>query len=339
MKKLLTLAVAAAIAAPMAVSADTTIYGRINNALVHADEKELDANGDIVKSGSWDVEDNSSRFGVKGSEDLGNGLTAIFQYEWKVDSEDSAGLDAGRLAYVGLTGGFGTVAIGHQWTPYYGSVDKTDIFQINSINDEYIGPFRVGNTLAYVSPNFGGFSAKIALIISDEKAEGSDADLDLGADFNDGTNISLDYNNGPLSVGASYLQFDSNDNNFDGAMWGVGAKYSFGNFAIIGQYESASREAGMVMRTIKSAVADISDDIDAFGLAAEAYFGSNTLRVKYGAIDYGKYLGEDLDAETWALGLQHAFSKRTSVFAEYENSEVGDDNSSDRFGVGLRHDF
>ncbi len=298
-KKLLTMAIAAAMVAPAVAMADTTIYGRVNTQLVHTD----------AGSDEWDVEDNASRFGVKGSEDLGNGMKAIFQYEWAVDSENDACIggcsDApGRLAYVGLTGGFGTVAIGRQWTPYYGSVDKTDIMQTNTMNDHYVGPTRVGNALAYVSPNFSGFTAKLALIISDDTGAYTSED---GVDL---YNLSLDYNNGPLSVGFSYLSNEDGDSE----QWGIGAKYNFGNFALIGQYEEND-----------------DADVEAWGLGAEGYFGNNTVRMVIGEDDDGT------SYDNWALGFEHAFSKRTRVFVEYEDSENTDDH--ERFSVGIRHDF
>jgi predicted porin len=297
MKKFLTIAIAAAIAAPMAVSADTTIYGRINTAVVH---------GSTGAGDEWDVEGNASRFGVKGSEDLGNGLKAIFQYEWFVDSADGGDISGGRLAYVGLTGGFGTVALGRQWTPYYGTVDKTDIFQVVGNNDHYMGPFRVGNALAYVSPDFSGFSAKLAVMPSDDTEDTGEDDIDIW-------NVSLDYNNGPLSVGVSYLAFEGV---VDADLWGIGAKYNFGNFAIIGQYEDA----------------DGGDD--EFGIAAEAYFGNNTVRALFGQREVA-----GVDVDNYVLGVEHAFSKRTRVFAEYEDSESNAATDDDRFGVGIRHDF
>lgn len=313
MKKLLSIAIAAAVAAPMAVSAETTIYGRLNQNLVMTDNGTTD---------DWDIEQNASRFGVKGDEDLGNGLKAIFQYEWSVDSSD-AGTLGGRLAYAGLSGGFGTVAIGRQWTPYYGSVDKTDINQVNGMNDTYIGSVRVGNALAYVSPNFNGFSAKLALVIDEGGAE------DLNDDFNDWTNLSLDYANGPLSVGVSYLAANGSTAATDGSMWGIGAKYSFGNFALFGQYEDADFQIYNLNVTGGAETADV----DEFAIGAEAYFGNNTVRIKYGEVD------KAADVEHWALGVQHNFSKRTMVFAEYENTDTQGAADVDRFGIGLRHDF
>jgi len=327
-KKLLAVAIAASFVAP-AVMADTTVYGRINENLVHTD-----ATG---SANNWDVQSNASRFGVKGTEDLGNGMKAIFQYEWGVDASDSGDF-SGRLALVGLTGGFGTVAIGRQLTPYYGSVDKTDIHQVGGMNDHYIGPLRVGNALAYVSPNFNGFSAKLALIIDGARTAATTALPAVvvggttvipatpatpasGDNSVDATNLSLDYANGPLNVGFSYLDWSNSVVDTAGTpvpdQWGLGVKYNLGSFALIGQYE------------------DQDNGNDAYGLAAEAYFGNNTLRAKYGEINMA---GTAADTDTWSIGVEHKFSKRTRIFAAYEDTDVGAANTS-RFGLGIRHDF
>ena len=63
----------------------------------------------------------NSRFGIKGAEDLGNGLKAIFQLESGIDLQSGAQSDSQRLfnraAYVGLSSQYGTVTLGRQKTP------------------------------------------------------------------------------------------------------------------------------------------------------------------------------------------------------------------------------
>ena len=318
-KKLISIAVAAAMAAPLAVSADTTLYGRINNSLVYTDS-------DFADRDQWDVEDYASRLGVKGSEDLGNGMKGIYQIELQMETADggstsrpggSSGLEGGRggnsgfgtrLGYVGLSSGWGTLAIGRQWTPYYGSVDKTDIFQIGGTNDAYIGLYRTGDALAYVSPAMGGFSVSGALIISD-------GENDLGDDFADAYNISVDWNSGPFSVGASYVSLEG-DVDYD--QWGLGASWKIGDmFAVIGQYEDG-------------------DEADSWAVAGQMFFGNNTISVKYGENDFDFDDLDDLD-ET-VVQWEHFMSKRTRVFAVYDMTSAGD-TDVDRLGFGVRHDF
>lgn len=328
MKKLLTIAIAAAIVAPMAASAETTMYGRADVAVVNNDS-------DTVTGDVWDVITNTSRIGVKGGEDLGNGMKAIFQFEWAVNTSEGGGLTGpanaidGRLGFVGLTGGFGTVAIGRQWTPYYGSVDKTDIFNVNpgqatmggldaSSNAHYLGLSRTGNALAYVSPDFNGFSAKAALIMDDGRTLVQDP-----SDGIDAMNVSLDYNNGPLSVGFSYLDFDSALNAAVGDRWGIAGSYNFGNFKIIAQYEDLDDTTGN------------NDGGNGYGIAGQAFFGNNTLYAVYGERDPDA--GTDL--ANWGIGIQHNFSKATRIYADYIQQETAANTDASTFGVGLRHDF
>lgn len=330
MKKLLTIAVAAAVAAPMAVSAETTLYGRLDTALVNNDS-------DTVTGDTWDVITNSSRIGLKGSEDLGNGLKAIFQYEFAANTSEGGGYAGGagslnnRLGYVGLTGGFGTVAMGRQWTPYFMSVNKTDIMNLNpsnggigggidaNANGHYLGTTRTGDALAYVSPDFNGFSAKLALIIDDGRGVATpDA-----SDGIDAYNLSLDYNNGPLSVGFSMLDFDSALNAAAGDRWGIAGKYNFGNFALMAQYEDRDDTTG------------VNNGASAFGVAAQAYFGNNTLSFEYGEVSPD--VGSDL--ANWGISAHHSFSKATRVYADYQQRETTAATDASTFGVGIRHDF
>ena len=326
-KKLITLAIAAAMVAPLAAAAETTLYGRLDTALV---------SGDDDTDRAWDIDTGTTRVGLKGSEDLGGGLKAIFQAEWEFTSSEGGSTAAGdqnldnRLAYAGLSGGFGTVAIGRQWTPYYGAVDKTDIFNnpggsngaspgnVASANANSIGPSRTGNALAYVSPNFNGFVAKLALVI--DRATG------LGqSDGIDAYNPSIQYDNGPISIGASLLEYDNDLGAQD--VWGIAGSYDFGMFKVIAQYEDMDETDGT----------NNNDGADEWSIAGEANFGNNTIRALYGNVDYDG--GDDMDV--WALGFQHNFSARTRVYAEYaaNNLDSNPDVDHDQFSLGLRHDF
>jgi predicted porin len=297
----------------MAVSADTTIYGLIDNALTHNDNGTTE---------SWDIEkgNGTSRLGVKGSEDLGNGMKAIFQYEWATETTEGGSTSLGftnRLGFVGLTGGFGTVAIGRQWTPYYGAVGKTNIMNAPSAGfRQTLNSYRTGNALAYVTPNMNGFSASLAFVI-----DNSGADAEDGVD---GTSLALKYDNGPLSVGLGYNAFEANSATNatvnDNETLGLSGKYNFGNFAIVGAYED--RDFGAA-------------DQEAWQLGAEAYFGNNTARILIGEIDNDAAA----DTDAWAVGLEHSFSKRTRVYAEYASQDTTGGVDVSEFALGLRHDF
>ena len=327
MKKLLSLAIAAAVAAPMAVNADTTLYGIMDFTVANTDVNGVDA---------WDVEDGngSSRLGVKGSEDLGNGLKAIFQYEWSTGNDisgnfggtynsgtngNNAGLST-RVAKVGLSGGLGTVAVGRMWSPYYMSVGKVNIHDMSgsgSMGSWLGGGFRYGNSVKYSSPNMNGFSAEAMM------TTGNDDGSTLVDDGIDNLSLGLNYNNGPISVGLGYEDRTTGVGT-DSDWLGLSGSYNFGNFMVVAAYQDQSNTAA-------------NTDVDAFQLAGQAFFGNNTVTLSYGERD-SEVAGADLDV--WALGIRHAFSKRTRVYAEY--SQLDSDTAAsdtDKFGIGLRHDF
>ncbi len=127
-KKILAAAIAASIAAPMAVAADVVVYGKVKQSI-----DVVDNNAAGTKAGQDNVEisDRTSRLGFKGSEDLGNGMTAVFQIETGVNlSENSAPGDGTfnsggatqdsnlRNTYVGIMGDFGMFAIGRHDAPH-----------------------------------------------------------------------------------------------------------------------------------------------------------------------------------------------------------------------------
>ncbi|HEB96471.1 MAG TPA: porin [Sedimenticola thiotaurini] len=346
-KKLITLAVAGAMVAPLAAAADTTLYGRIHTSLQYVDGDVLNVFRDPITGAittqsvnadsTWDVRNETTRIGVKGSEDLGNGLKAIFQAEWAFNSAEggsTAGGLANRLAYAGLTGGWGTAAIGRQWTPYYGAVDKADIFNGGSFNNQYVGTFRTGNAVAYVTPNFGGFVGKAALV------------MDAGDPNNnnvDAYNLSAQYDNGPISVGIGYHNTVDGATNDGGVTysdvkgWGIGGSYNFGMFKVIAQYEDWDR---LDLTGVKN-----TDGWSEYTLAGEMYMGKHTFKAMWGNLDYGAD-----DDDNWAIGYQYSLSKRTRVYTEYgEPTGVQQDNTNANqiaslqdgkiWNIGLRHDF
>ncbi len=115
-KKLVAAALGLAFAAPVfADASNVTLYGRVHQVLDHQ-SVETTAPGAASRDvgGNFVVSDASSRLGVRGVEDLGGGLKAVFAYEFAVDSDNGAGITGGRHAYLGLQGSYGTFLIGQQ---------------------------------------------------------------------------------------------------------------------------------------------------------------------------------------------------------------------------------
>ena len=107
-----------------------------------------------------------SRWGVKGSNEISDGLSAVYRYEENLDLRSATLLGGNRLSYVGLSGGFGTLTMGRVWGAEYNS---TGAILDNSyfIGDSY-GSYRVGPAISY-SISTGPVSLQLDAIMSDNK--------------------------------------------------------------------------------------------------------------------------------------------------------------------------
>src|SRR5688572_30928331 len=124
-KKLLTLAVAGALAAPAAALAQVEVYGTIHMSLNKM--KYDEGTGGVPSVSKWDVASHASNVGVRARESLGGGLTAWAQVETNASMERSNNIAhtsnfASRNSAVGLQGGFGNVFVG-QWTTPWADLD------------------------------------------------------------------------------------------------------------------------------------------------------------------------------------------------------------------------
>ncbi|WP_296811179.1 porin, partial [Thiocapsa sp.] len=246
-KKILSLAVAAAMVAPGAAMAEAILYGKLNMSIDYADVTNVISQGqvltvidpetgDIVRQipdrdqnfKGWGLngggylpgEGRANRIGVKGSEDLGNGLKAIYQVEFGIQmTEESNRLAATgsnnsptmRNSFLGLAGDWGTFLVGRHDTPLKISTGKLDLF--SDTMADYNGTVgfddkRVDNAIAYISPSLAGFQLMAAV----HAGGGSTvSDFSAGNIFADsiaeGWSVAGIYSNGPFYVSAAYELF------------------------------------------------------------------------------------------------------------------------------------
>lgn len=117
-KSALSLATAGALGITVqpALAGDTGGYGRLDVGLQLTSLEEDDPNGDDT---NLDVVGLNSRFGWKGTEDLGNGVTVQYRYEFRVLADETTIEDNNRLSYVGVSGIAGDVTLGRQWSSQF----------------------------------------------------------------------------------------------------------------------------------------------------------------------------------------------------------------------------
>jgi predicted porin len=333
-----------------AASADITLFGHIDTSLDAVD----------VDGGSDDINMNCTTcsIGFKGSEDLGNGLKAIFKLDFQYDTANRNQASSGtnsikdRDQWLGLAGDFGKVRVGTISTGYKSHGAMIDPLYRTALQGRDSGlqshfhsnageelEGRATNTARYDSPDFNGMK-----LVAHYKVDSNEGQPAANPDENNPFGIGASYQNGAILVFADYM-----DNNQDGLTekdaWKIGGKYDMGMFSFMGQYEDYSNAA--------------SDDETVWHVAGTAgpLFGISAY------LGFGK--GEDDttndDYTAWTLAIMHNMSKRTMIYTGFSqvDCDSGDPDGSgsalatlsacsavgssggedDKFSLGLKHKF
>jgi GBP family porin len=242
-KSLLALGVMGTFAGAAHAQNSVTLYGLIDAGITYTNNQSGSRN---VQATSGQV--NGSRWGLRGSEDLGGGLKAIFTLEngFNIDTGKFGqnGAEFGRQAFVGLSSNqYGAVTLGRQYdsvVDYLGPLALTGT-QFGGTqaahpfdNDNLDNSFRINNSVKYQSVNYGGL--KVGGLYGFSNAAGGFAD-------NRAYSLGTSYNYGPLNVAASYMQLNNGGStlNTSGAVttdatflagrqrtYGAGVSYAFG---------------------------------------------------------------------------------------------------------------
>ncbi|SEQ07390.1 porin [Amphritea atlantica] len=312
-KSIIALAVAGALTAPMVAQADATLYGSLRVQIADADGSDLD------------IQDNTSRIGIKATSELFSGATAIAHFETYANTESgSFGTpNKGRLAYVGATGDFGTVLVGRQWLPaYLWTVGKTDIMAAanTETTHSYGTGGRQGNAAAYISPDLSGLQLAVAAVA--RKAPGVDAGGDTGADV-DATHLAATYSVAGFGVALSTLQYKGTvDENINS----LGLSYSAGD-----AYVALSVEDDEVNR----------NGADNVIILAGSYALGNT-KLLASITDFGDDASNVDGGKRYIAEVQQKLGKQAFVFANYieANGKAEDaTNAVDTFAVGYNVSF
>jgi predicted porin len=312
MKKIL---IAAAALATVGTSAfaqsSVTIYGRLNLTV----ERQKPASDES----NWVMQNNSSRWGLKGVEDLGGGLKAGFQLEsgFNPATGTAATRFFGRQGEVYLGGGFGTVRLGNFTSEaYYATADYVSMHNhdTGTSADAFYADtrgFDQINKIAYRLPTFGGVTVEVATNTTDA------GEADRTGE------IAANYDSGPLHLGAGYQKTgDLNQFAFRGL-------YELGAFTLGGYVQRDKNVYGAGSRTT-------------YRLAGMYTVGNTELHANYGRA--GKYSDEPgtKAANQYTLGLNYNLSKRTKVYTFV--TKINDDSATytgdfQSFAVGVRHNF
>ncbi|HEU4458581.1 MAG TPA: porin [Methylibium sp.] len=366
--KLSLVAVAALTAAAGAAQAqNVTLFGRIDTGVQYIEKSSRSATGDSL------TEMNNggilpSIWGLKGSEDLGGGLKAVFNLEsdFSGDTGGSRGLGNistafGRQANVGLSGGFGTILLGRQYSPAILAelgVDPRGYKESYSMLLPYaLNQAPAGNAVAASENNgLGIFTSNLISYAGAFGPVNVFAGYGLGevASSSDADTVAFGANGkfGPVTVAGSFqrIRGGATSGFAKTERYGLGAAFGFGIVTVKGLYARATEDA-------ISGLSAAEIETDNFGVGVDlAWLANNTATIAY-------YRGEtkstNFETDTIVVSNDYALSKRTTLYAQFVYVDdkspvvVGASNARNQItggstqageksfiaGVGIKHDF
>ncbi|RLK51157.1 putative porin [Alkalispirillum mobile] len=360
MKKIITFAAAAAMASPLAIATaaagDLDIYGRVHMSVDHLDDRD---------ESSQFLSSNGSRLGIRGSEYLGMGLTGIFQYEvaaMPTNNDDGLFRD-NRTSYLGLQGDFGTILGGRIDDPLKTAIDQNQLFgdrlgDVQNLTSTPGNNTRHDNVLAYVTPEFEGFSGTFVY--------GPDQGVDKGDRFVVEGRYDNQVGAGNLFFSLAYLQANEGvvdeklDLGFDEKhkVWQALASYSVADtWRVMALYQDYSSSDLFD----EAQGDDGSGDDRVYGIGA-GFHVAPQVELKAHVMHYDSDLSSD-DSTMYALGADYYWTDRTTLYGVYsimnndsnaardmssfgretgtgdEGTTVGADDNQWGLSVGIIHNF
>ncbi len=365
-RKLLLAAIAGALGAPaaMAQTSNVQLYGRANLSFDNYGSSGATAGADVKSR--YRVVDSASRLGVRGTEDLGGGLRALFQIESGVNVDSgtgngqsgganpNTGLLASRDSYVGVGGSWGDVRFGRQsywWVN--GVIIQTGANYVNTevpffsgvALGRMVGPTaRTSNTVQYNSPTAGGFNASVNYTPNSESAAaGANADGRIWgatARYNGLFRAQLDYAQNQAATPAA-----GNRPEVSGVKVLVGWPYQPGAQVSVIWLRVKNRIGAAAAGTIPGPAAGFSAANDSltqsgWGLSWEHVFGNVQALAQYGRMGDVSGCGvangcANTSVSSYLLGVRYLASKRTSLYVTYNKVSNASNQTTDYVAGGV----
>jgi predicted porin len=337
MKRSIFLAALATLTSGAALAqSSVTVYGRLNESV----ERQKD--GDTTLTA---LQNNASRIGFKGTEDLGGGLKASFLIEhgFNADTGAASGGAAsfwGRESWVGLEGAFGKVRLGNVGfgtAAYFATADYISMHNHDtgtSSDAFYLYPGApLTNVIAYATPNIAGFTAEGQFGLK-ESTKTKNTFVLAG-----------NYDAGPLHLGASYVSAPTGlftpPASDDSKEFGIRGLYEMGPFTVGAYYVNNKLDDGAGNSLKRNAVR----------VSAMYAMGASEFHVNVGKAGDFKANGTAIDgtgATQYTIAYNYNLSKRTKVYAFYtgvnnkDNAAYNvsvDGTKFSSLALGLRHNF
>jgi predicted porin len=308
--------------------ADATVYGKLHMSI---DAQDNGSTSGLTHSS------NDSRLGFKGSEDLGNGMSTIFQVEVDLDGGSANNLEWNnslRNTYIGVAGNWGAVITGKHDTPYKITGRKVELFgdtrgDFRQLSGRLGHEARPQNVIAYKMPTLGGFNLLAAYVIednvNDQKTEAFSANADWSND--------MFWVGAGMTQTGEDLQLNGDVGPTKQSNWRVAGQFKMAGFKVNAMYDSQETDANNIEHT-------------GYVLGLAWGTGAHTIKGQYSAYNVKADGGVDVDDTAYAIGYDYALSKKSTLYAIY-NAQDNDDgvdgklwkgvegNDPSNFGVGM----
>ncbi|MBO9648624.1 MAG: porin [Variovorax sp.] len=330
MKKSLVALAALAVAGVASAQSSVTLFGVVDATINGYSNKSENGFGQEVKLQKNQLTNsgyNSSRLGFRGTEDLGGGLAASFWLEAGLGNDD--GTTGGNVANVtgtsttglfnrrstvSLSGAFGEVRLGRDYTPTFWNDTVFDPFGTNGVGTNLISTanggatipaptgfttnqmyVRASNSVGYfLPPNLGGFYGQVMYAFN-EASKYDPGILTPNTANSQRTGRYVGgrggYANGPLDVALAYGEATIGDDFFAGTTntlktWNLGASYDFGVVKLFGEYSSAKNETDRSNPNLFNAFGLTDPGAKGWLLGATVPVGPGLIRASYSAVKY-----------------------------------------------------
>jgi GBP family porin len=246
-----------------------------------------------------------SRWGIRGSEDVGGGLRVNFHYEQAVSVDTGAATGFTRTAFVGMSGGFGNVRAGVEYTPLYRAWSFADAFARGTVgkalnvaafqtNSGVGAGIRFSNAVYYDSPNMSGFLFRAAY----QFGEGTTA---ATKSVNNAYSLGGVYSAGPIVAGLGYER------------WNIagGAHSRMHSLAGAYDFKVARLHAGYLQRKTSNGAVNSN----AYTIGVSAPVGAARLFAQFS--NYNDKTAANADSKGYGIGGRYALSRRTDFYGAW----------------------
>ncbi len=290
----------------------------------------------------------TSRWGMKGSEDLGGGLKANFNFETAVGMDDGSSTGFSRQAWVGFSGGFGEVKLGKTGTAFdnlNGSVDAVFNSDLSPGVDASGAAFKgtgvmrtfnestgkTNNNIHYQAPNFSGFTGAVSYALAEDPNTTPTTVVTAVTAFN------VKYAGGPLAAYLAYEKQDVNNSDNDKALTQVGGSYNFGMATAKATFGKVDKTNGTANGSTTEWTVGADFPVSA-ALTLSAGYHSSTDNADSAALGIG-----EVKRSGFGFAGAYALSKRTTVYGGFKKVNLDNGTAADTdvsvIAAGVLHTF